>query len=256
MKRLAGRVAIVTGAAHGPKAALGSDFAIALAAEGATVIAADRKDCASVVADIQASGGCALALEVDVSDEASVKRMVAKSVERFGRVDILVNNAAVGSNIPAIPLEELSTEVWDELMSVNVRGPFLCTKAVLPVMRHQEYGKIINIGSTVMINGLINRLHYVTSKGAILAMTRALAKELGPQGIRVNTLGLGVVMNPSVEASMAAKPGQRESMLAAKAIKKDLYPSDIVGTLIFLSSAESDAVTGQFILVNQGSCFS
>ncbi len=256
MKRLAGRVAIVTGAADGPKAALGGHFARALACEGAAVVAADRNDCASVVADIQASGGCALAMEVDVSDEAAVKRMVAQSVERFGRVDILVNNAAVGSNIPPIPIEELSTEVWDDLMSVNVRGPFLCAKAVLPVMRRQAYGKIINIGSTTMIGGLINRLHYVTSKGAILAMTRALARELGPQGIRVNTLALGIVMNASVEASMAAKPGQHESMLAAKSIKKDLYPADIVGTLIFLSSADSDAVTGQFILVNQGSCFS
>ena len=256
MKRLAGRVAIVTGAAHGAKAALGAHFAKALAAEGAAVVAADRKDCGSVVDEIQASGGCALALEVDVSDETAVKRMVAKSLERFGRVDILVNNAAVGSNIPPVPIEELSTEVWDDLMSVNVRGPFLCTKAVLPVMRHQAYGKIINIGSTTMIGGLINRLHYVTAKGAILAMTRALAKELGPQGIRVNTLALGVVMNPSVEASMAANPGLHERMLAARSIKKDLYPTDIVGTLIFLSSAESDAVTGQFIIVDQGGHFS
>lgn len=256
MERLAGRVAIVTGAAHGPKAAIGSVFAKALAAEGVSVVAADRNDTSSVVREIEAAGGTALALSVDVRDEASVKAMVAAAEQRFGRLDILVNNAVVGSNIPPIPLADLTVEAWDELMAVNARGPFLCAKAAAPIMRRQQYGKIINIGSTTMIEGLTHRLHYLAAKGAVMAMTRALARELGPDGIRVNTVAFGLIMNPAVEQSMKGRPGLHEHVLAARSIKQDVYAEELTGTLIYLASADSDAVTGQFIIVDKGAIFS
>lgn len=255
MQRLTGRVAVVTGAAHGPKAAIGVTFAKALAAEGASVVVAARRDCGPVAAEIQAAGGTAVALHVDVSDEQSIKDMVARTVERFGRLDIMVTNAAVGSNIPPIPLEKMAVEEWDELMCVNVRGPFLCAKAAAPIMRAQKYGKIINIGSTTMIEGLTHRLHYVTAKGAILAMTRALARELGPDGIRVNTIAFGLIMNPAAEATMKARPGLREHVVGARSIKEDTYPQDLAGTLVYLASADSDSVTGQFLIVDNGAVF-
>ena len=146
MGRLDNRVAIVTGAAHGERAALGSHFAKALAAEGAKVTLADLKDCASVAAEIESSGGEALSVRADVRDEQSLHAMAQATLERFGRIDILVNNAALGSNIPPVPVLELEASAWDEMYAVNVRGPFLCVKAVLPQMRRQKYGKVINIG--------------------------------------------------------------------------------------------------------------
>ena len=255
MQRLAGRVAVVTGAAHGPKAAIGVVFAKALAAEGAAVVVAARRDCAPVAAEIEAAGGKALALHVDVGVEQSVIEMVARTVERFGRLDILVSNAAVGANVPPVPLDRMTVEAWDEMMRVNVRGPFLCAKAVAPVMRAQKYGKIINIGSVTALEGLPNRLHYVTSKGAVATMTRALARELGPDGIRVNTFGLGQIMNATVEEAFRTRPGYRESVLGRRAIKEPVYPKDLLGTLLYLASADSDAVTGQFIVIDNGGMF-
>jgi NAD(P)-dependent dehydrogenase (short-subunit alcohol dehydrogenase family) len=256
MGRLDGRVAIVTGAAHGEvRAALGSHFAKALAVEGAKVAVADTKDCTSVAGEISEAGGTAHALRVDVRDEQSVRDMVAATVRRFGRLDILVNNAAVGSNIPAVSIGQLAVSEWDELMAVNVRGPFLCAKAAIPEMRRNGYGKIINVGSSTMISGLPNRLHYVTAKGAILAMTRSMARELGPDGIRVNTIAYGLIMSPQSEKEFAVDPARHTAYLAHRAMPVDMYPSDIVGALIFLASADSDAMTGQFVNVDSGGVF-
>jgi NAD(P)-dependent dehydrogenase (short-subunit alcohol dehydrogenase family) len=252
MARLSGKVAIVTGAAAGPKAALGAVFAKAVAAEGAKVVLADARDCDSVAAEIAASGGSALPVLVDVRDETSVAAMIAATERKFGRLDILVNNAAIGSNIPPVAIEALGVDAWDELMAVNVRGTFLCTKAALPLMRKHGYGKIINLSSTTMLSGLSHRLHYVTSKGAVTAMTRAMARELGPSGIRVNSLAPGLVMNDSVAAAMAGRPGAHDYVLNARAIKKDVYAGDLIGTLIYLASPDSDAVTGQFLVVDNG----
>ncbi len=250
--RLPGKVAIVTGAAAGPKAALGSVFAKALAAAGAKIVLADTKDCSSVAAEIAANAGVAHPLIVDVRDAKSVAAMVAETEKKFGRLDILVNNAAVGSNIPPVAIEDIAVEAWDNFMAVNVRGTFLCTRAAIPVMRRNNYGKIINLSSTTMLSGLSHRLHYVTSKGAIAAMTRSMARELGPYGIRVNSLAPGLVMNDSVAAAMAGRPGLHEFVLNTRAIKKDVFADDLVGTLIYLASPDSDAVTGQFLIVDNG----
>jgi len=255
MPRLQDKVAIVTGAAAGPKAALGSIFAKALAAEGAKVVLADAKDCGPVAAEIAGNGGAAQAVTVDVREPQSVAAMVAAAEQRFGRLDILVNNAAVGSNIPPVAIEDIAVETWDDFMAVNVRGTFLCSKAAIPLMRRNSYGKIINLSSTTMVSGLSHRLHYVTGKGAITAMTRAMARELGPYGIRVNSLAPGLVMNDSVAAAMARRPGLHEFVLDTRAIKKDVFADDLLGTLIYLASPDSDAVTGQFLIVDNGGDF-
>lgn len=255
MGRLTGRAAIVTGAAHGNRAAIGSVYAKALAREGAKVTVADMKDGGSVVAEIEAAGGTAQAVIVDVRDPASTAEMVAKTVERFGRLDILVNNAGLGSNIPPVAITELSVADWDDVMAVNVRGPFLCSKAAIPAMKANGYGKIINIGSSTMLSALPHRLHYVTSKGAVLAMTRAMAKELGPYGIRVNTVGYSLIANAVTDAEFKENPEKRKMILGARSIAKDIYPDDLLGMLLYLASADSDAMTGQFINIDGGQSF-
>jgi NAD(P)-dependent dehydrogenase (short-subunit alcohol dehydrogenase family) len=250
--RLRGRVALVTGAASGPRAALGSVFAKALASEGAHVALADLHDCSSVAHEIERSGGQALALRADVRNEASVVAMVEQAVARFGQLDILVNNAAIGSNIPPVPVLDLTAEAWDELYAVNVRGPFLCVKAVLPHMRARKYGKIINIGSTTAITGLPNRLHYVSAKGAIHAMTRALSHELGPDGICVNTIAYGLISSELTEREMAQHPEHQARVFGPRAMKVHLRAQDVAGGLVYLASPESDHMTGQRLIVDPG----
>ncbi len=255
MGRLTGRVAIVTGAAHGNRAAIGAVYAKALAAEGAKVTVADMKDTGSVAAEIEAAGGAALPIAVDVRDQHSTAAMVAKTVEKFGRLDILVNNAGIGSNIPPIAITEMSVTDWDDVMAVNVRGPFLCSKAAIPAMKANGYGKIINVGSSTMLSALPHRLHYVTSKGAILAMTRAMAKDLGAFGIRVNTVGYSLVSNAVTEAEFKENPAKEKMILGARSIPKHIYPPDLIGTLVYLASHDSDAMTGQFINIDGGQSF-
>ncbi len=252
MGRLDGRVAIVTGAAHGERAALGVAFAKALAGEGARVACADIRDPASLVAEIEADGGEALAVSTDVSSEEACREMVRRTVERFGGLDILVNNAAVGSNIAPVRIEDLSVQAWDHLMGVNVRGAFLCVKAALPEMRRAGYGKIINIGSTTMVSGLAERLHYVTAKGAILAMTRSLARELGPHGIRVNTFSYGMVISQLNEAEIAADAAMEQRIVGGRSMHVHTRAEDLTGALIFLAAADSDHMTGQCLVVDAG----
>jgi len=251
MGKLDGRVAIVTGAAYGERAALGAVYAKALAEAGASVVLSDTKECEPVVEDIHATGGKALGLTTDVTDEAQIQEMVARSISEFGRVDILVNNAAIGSNIPPVPVTEMTIETWDELMAVNLRGPFLCVKAIVPQMQKQGYGKIINIGSTTMMSGLINRLHYTTAKGGILAMTRSLATELGPDGIRVNNVAYGLVTSRLNEDELN-NSDRGQKMLNARALRQHVRAEDLTGTLIFLAASDSDHMTGQTLVVDGG----
>jgi NAD(P)-dependent dehydrogenase (short-subunit alcohol dehydrogenase family) len=244
--RLNGKVAIITGAAQG----IGAEYARALSAEGAAVVVADVLDANPVVAAINENGGQALAVHCDVTNPASVKAMVAATLERFGRLDILVNNAALFGNVKRKPFEEIESDEWDRMMAVNVRGSFECTKAVTPAMRSQKYGKIVNIASGTVFKGQTMLLHYVTSKGAIVAMTRSLARELGDDGIRVNTLAPGLVMSENVKNNWAA--GQVQNTVNTRAIKRELTPEDMCGTLIYLCSPESDFVTGQVLVVDGG----
>lgn len=247
--RLQGRVAIVTGAAQG----IGARYAAALAAEGAALVCADVIDAEPVAAQIRAAGGRALALRADVSSAESVRQMAAASVEAFGRIDVLINNAGLFANLAMKPFEQIDAAEWDRVMAVNVRGPFECAKAVLPQMRAQGYGKIVNIASATVFKGSPMLLHYVTSKGAVVAMTRSLARELGDAGIRVNTLAPGLTASENTLANPAWQGAVGANNIASRAIKRELTPEDLCGTLVYLASAESDFVTGQVIVVDGGS---
>ena len=251
MARLAGRTAIVTGGAKG----IGRHYSFALAAEGARVMIADIADGEGVAREIAAAHGAnsVTSAVTDVSDEDAVRAAVAATMERFGRIDILVNNAALFAPLREQKLTEIDAAVWDKVMAVNLRGPFLMVKHVTPHMQAQGYGKIINIGSGTAYRGIPWMLHYVTSKGGITAFTRALARELGEHGIRVNTLAPGFTLSDTV---LAENPGHvhtaRERAVASRSLKRDESPQDLLGALVFLASAESDFITGQTIAIDGG----
>jgi len=247
--RLSGRVAIVTGAAQG----IGARYAAALAAAGAAVVCGDVVDAAGVVQRIREAGGRALALHADVTSAASMQALVTATVEAFGRIDILVNNAGLFANLAMKPFDQIDAAEWDRVMAVNVRGPFECAKAVVPQMRRQGYGKIVNIGSGTVFKGAPMLLHYVSSKGAVTAMTRALARELGDAGIRVNTLSPGLTASENTLANPAWQGAVSANNIASRAIKREVTPEDLCGTLVYLASADSDFVTGQVIVVDGGS---
>ena len=247
--RLAHKVAIVTGAAQG----IGATYAAALAAEGARVTVCDVLDTNACVAGIVESRGIAIGLHCDVTDPKSVAAMVEATVKAFGRIDILVNNAGLFGNLELKPFLEIDSAEWDRVMAVNVRGSFECAKAVAPHMIARCHGKIVNIASGTVFKGPPMMLHYVSSKGAIVAMTRCLARELGDHGVRVNAIAPGLVMSENVVANPAWKGAIVANNTASRAIKREAVPGDLIGALIFLSSPESDFVTGQTLVVDGGS---
>ena len=238
MARLSGRAAIVTGGAKG----IGRHYSRALAAEGARVMIADIADGKELAQEIAAEHGA-----------NSVASAVAAAIERFGKIDVLVNNAALFAPLQETKCTEIDGELWDKVMAVNLRGPFLMVKHVAPHMIAQGYGKIINIGSGTAFRGIPWMLHYVTSKGGIMAFTRALARELGEHGIRVNTLAPGFTLSDTV---MRENPGHvetaRERAVQSRSLRRDEHPQDLLGALVFLASAESDFVTGQTLAVDGG----
>ena len=253
MKRLDGKVAIVTGSGHG----IGKFYAERLASEGARVVIAelDSKATEKTALELNSKGYKAIGIQTDVTSEASVANMVSETVKQFEKIDILVNNAAIFATIPMsrAPYDEISIDEWDLMMSVNVKGTWLVSKAVIAEMKKLRYGKIINIASGTVFKGPPMMLHYVTSKGAVVAMSRSLARELGDDGIRVNTLAPGLVMSEGVVANPAWKGAIVANNVASRAIKRDALPEDMTGTLIYLAAPESDFVTGQVLVVDGGS---
>lgn len=243
--RLEGKVAIVTGGARN----IGAVYAKRLAEEGARIVIADILDGAEVARQISKEEGQVLALKIDVSKEEDTRRMAEETVKKFGRVDILVNNAAVFLGIKRRSFDQISAEEWDQVSSVNIKGPFLCAKAVFPQMKLQKSGKIINISSTTALAGTPLFLHYVTSKAALIGMTRALAREVGEYGICVNAIAPGLVEH---EGQTAPKEFT-EFQLKARAIKRLETPEDLCGVVVYLASSDSDFVTGQTIVVDGGS---
>ena len=250
MGRLDGRVAIITGAAQG----IGAAYAKALAGEGARVALSDIQDAGAVAREIEATyqGAETLALHTDVSDESQVNAMVAETVERFGKLDILISNAALFASVSHKPFLDIQVEEWDRVMAVNVRGPWLCAKAAVPEMRKNGYGKIVNIASGTLFKGAPNFLHYVTSKGAILAMSRSMSREVGGDGICVNTLAPGLTMSEGVLESDEYLAG-RDANMASRALKRYQEPEDLTGAMLFLVSSDSDFMTGQCMGVDGGS---
>jgi NAD(P)-dependent dehydrogenase (short-subunit alcohol dehydrogenase family) len=249
MGRLDGRVAIVTGAAQG----IGAAYAKAMAAEGAKVVIADLDDGTNVVNTITQQGGDAIDVPTDVADEASCENMVAKCIAAHGRLDILVNNAAIFTAVERKKMEDIPVAEWDRVMAVNVRGIWLCVKAALPQMRRQQYGKIININSSRLFQGSTHFLHYDASKGAVLGLTHSMARELGDDGIRVNGIAPGSTMSENVLARTNwMGSGGPETKLKPRALKRDETPEDLVGACIYLASSDSDFMTGNTIVVDGG----
>ena len=250
MARLDGRVALVTGGAKG----IGRHYSQALAAEGARVAIADIADGGDLTAEIAARHGSnsAMSAVFDVSDEAQVKALVAKTIERFGQIDILVNNAALYAPLPTLKVTDIDVALWDQVMAVNIRGPFLMVKHVAPHMIARKSGKIINIGSGTVARGIPEFSHYVTSKGAVTAFTRAISRELGDHGICVNTLAPGYTLSDTGLTNMVHVEKSRAAAVQRRAIKRDEYPEDLLGTLIFLASSDSDFMTGQVLAVDGG----
>jgi NAD(P)-dependent dehydrogenase (short-subunit alcohol dehydrogenase family) len=249
MARLSGVSAIVTGAAPG---GIGAVYAKALAAEGAKLSLCDVEPVDATVAAIKETGGTAIGRLCDVTDPRSVAALVRATDEAFGGVQVLVNNAALFGKISQKPLMEIPSEEWDRVMAVNTRGPFECVKAVVPVMRRQNYGKIINIASGTVFKGTPNMLHYVSSKGAVVAMTRAMARELGELGIRVNAIAPGLTLSEVVKGRNDYG-AMRSVNVQSRCLKREEEPDDLVGTVVFLASHDSDFMTGQTMLVDGGS---
>jgi 3-oxoacyl-[acyl-carrier protein] reductase len=248
--KLKDRVAIVTGAARG----IGQEYCLALAREGAKVVATDILSCEETVAKVRAAGGEALGVKADVANDQSTQAMAAQAVQSFGRIDILVNNAAIVGDLRFTPFEQISEAEWDRVMAVNVKGMWLCCKAVMPTMKQQGKGKIINISSGTIWMGVPLLLHYVASKGAVFAFTRALARELSGTGIDVNAITPGYTMT---EAALSfADPETiaqlKEQIVAMQIIKRSEEPTDLAGTVVFLASDDSDFITGQTINVDGG----
>lgn len=251
MSRLQGKTAIVTGGAKG----IGRHYSMALAAQGAQVMIADIADGKDVAADIAGRHGAdaVASATFDVSDETSVKGLVAQTVGRFGQIDILVNNAAVYATLTPRNFNEWDIETWDRVMAVNVRGPYLMVRHVAPHMIERKTGKIINIASGAAYKGVPRMLPYVTSKGAMLAFTRSLSRELGAYGIAVNSLSPGYILSDTGLDNATHVEEERIPVRNSRAIKRDGYPEDLLGALVFLASSDSDFVTGQSLVVDGGS---
>jgi NAD(P)-dependent dehydrogenase (short-subunit alcohol dehydrogenase family) len=248
--KLKDRVVIVTGAAG----EIGRVYVRRLVEEGARVAVVDLElDRAGETAIQHGSSDQVIGIAADVSDRDSAQRMARETLEAFGRIDVLVNNAAVFATLEHKPIEEISVEEWDLVMAVNVRGVFLCAQAVIPQMRRQGKGKIVNIASGVLLSAPSKFSHYVTSKGAVFAFTRALANEVGRDGIRVNSLAPGLVATDAVR--ITHPPEGVERQLQIRPLARDMHPEDLEGALVFLCSDDSDFMTGQMVLVNGGAQF-
>ena len=249
--RLADKVVVVTGGAAG----IGFAYARRFLAEGAKVIVADVADPVAAAEKLGAAERV-LGVPADVSDSASVRAMVEAAVARFGRVDVLVNNAAVFAALKPQPFDAIPEAEWDRVMAVNVKGIWNCARAVVPVMRAQGGGRIVNVASAIVAKGTAMLLHYVTSKGAVVAMTRALARELGPAGITVNAVAPGLILSDTVQANPDITDFQLDAIMRARSLKREAFPADVEGTVMFLASDDSAFMSGQTLVVDGGSVFS
>ncbi len=247
--RLEGKVVIVTGASRN----IGRVYARGLAREGAKVAAADILDASGTVEEIEAAGGEAIALSVDVTDEEATRRMAESVRGRFGRIDGLVNNAALYHDLEVKSFLEFSGEEWDRVMAVNLKGLFFCIRSVFPYMKEQGYGRIINIASNTIYKGTEGLLPYVTSKAGVLGLTRSLARECGAHGINVNAVAPDYIPHARDDRD---RPGHDLMIQKQRALQRREVPEDVLGTILFLLSADADFITGQTILVNGGSVMS
>jgi 3-oxoacyl-[acyl-carrier protein] reductase len=242
------RVVIITGAGQG----IGRVFAKAFALAGASVVIAERNTdkAAAVSAEIMKSGGTALAVETDVADEASVKEMIEVVDDEYGRIDVLINNAGVFSTLEMRPFDQIRLDEWEQVLRVNLTGPFICARAVLPAMRRAKWGRIINIASGAVRLGRPNYLHYIATKSALMGMSLSMARELGPDNITVNAILPGATFTEIERKTIT--PAQKERVIAMQCVPRAETPEDLVGAVMFLASEASTFVTGQSINLDGG----
>jgi 3-oxoacyl-[acyl-carrier protein] reductase len=248
------KVVIVTGGGHG----IGKAYCLGFGKAGSRVVVADidRSAAERVAAQVTADSGTpAIAIHADVANEESTQKLASETAQRFGRVDVLINNAAIFATIPMNRgrIEEITPDEWDQLMAVNLKGVFFCSRAVLPIMRKQKSGKIINIASGTVFSGSPGRIHYVTSKAGVIGFTRTLAREVGEHNIQVNVLAPGNTLseeNPTEEMLRF-----RQSSIGNRSLKRVQVPQDVVGAMLFLASPLSDFMTGQTVNVDGGISF-
>jgi len=248
------KVVIVTGGGHG----IGRAYCLGFGGAGAKVIVADIDEPAAVKVGKEVNSQTdaqSLSVKVDVSNESSTQDMVKLALERFGKIDILINNAAIFATIPMNRggIDTIDPAEWDRMMSVNLKGLFFCCRAVLPAMRRQKSGKIVNISSGTALNGSAGRIHYVTSKAGVIGFTRTLAREVGEDNINVNAIAPGSTLSEENPTEEILK--MRGARLSDRALKRVQLPKDLVGTVLFLSSPLSDFMTGQTVAVDGGVCF-
>jgi 3-oxoacyl-[acyl-carrier protein] reductase len=251
--KLKDKAAIITGSARG----IGQAYAIRFAEEGAKVVICDVLDCSETKKMVEARGGICLALKTDVTSKESTMEMKEETIRKFGKIDILINNAAFYGGLVLKSLEDTSVEEWDKVMAINLKGLFLCSQAVVPQMKKQKKGKIINISSAVFLVGVPMMIHYSTSKGGVVGFTRALASELGKFGINVNALAPGYTMTNASKGLTGGDMAQFEQMAnyiveTQQTIKRRQEVNDLMGPAVFLASDDSDFINGVTIPVSGG----
>jgi NAD(P)-dependent dehydrogenase (short-subunit alcohol dehydrogenase family) len=242
------RVVIITGAGQG----IGRAFAKAFAKAGSRVVIAEinEKKAASVSGEIMTAGGQALAVTTDVADEASIKEMIGIVGDEYGRIDVLINNAGVFSTLEMRPFDQIPLDEWERVLRVNLTGPFLCARAVLPAMRRAKWGRIINMASGAVRLGRPNYLHYIATKSALMGMSLSMAREVGADGITVNSILPGATFTEIERKTIT--PAQKERVIAMQCVPRAEVPEDLVGAVLFLASEASTFVTGQSINLDGG----
>lgn len=249
--RLTGRVAIVTGGAMG----IGRAIADAMAAQGASVVIADRRGAQEAATSLTDAGHRAIGVTADVTSEDDTRAMVEHTVAELGGLDVLVNNAGIYASLDPGPFEDIDVDTWRSVFDVNVLGMFLACRAAVGPLRERGGGRIINLASGTPFKGVPYLLHYVSSKGAVVAMTRALAKELGADGILVNAIAPGFTMSEGVQANPVQLEKLTEISRNARTLQRDQYPEDIVGAAVFFASDDAAFITGQSLVVDGGAYF-
>jgi 3-oxoacyl-[acyl-carrier protein] reductase len=245
-QHLAGRVAVITGAAR----AIGRETAETLAASGAAVASIDLQPSSDTVSAIEARGGNALGIEADVTDETAVAEAFAQVLDRFVRIDFLVNNAGLFAGLQRRPFWEIDLPEWERVVAANVRSVFLCSRAASAPMRAAGFGRIVNLASNTVVFGMANLMHYTASKGAVIGMTRSMARELGPHGIAVNAVAPGLVTTDVTREWIAQE--YRDLVVQRQCLQHPIVPADIAGAVLYLLSPAARMVTGQTLLVNGG----
>lgn len=250
--QLDSKAVVITGAARG----LGRAYAVAMAAEGASILACDISDCSETVAEVKAAGGRIESVTTDITSMSDCREMAGAAVQAFGKIDVLVNNAALYATLKGARFEDLDETQWDAVMNVNIKGVWQCCKAIVGPMREAGGGSIINVSSLAAVYGLPYGLDYVASKAAVIGMTRTMARELGKDSIRVNAIAPSAVMTEGTQDFFGEKFEKAKTVIAAgQLIQRNLEPADLTGTVIYLASDASSLITGQTHMVDGGSWF-